>query len=376
MDRVQNEDAYSALVLQLPPHQVFNFSVFDGHGSKFVLQYLASHLASSVESFPKEKLSLDYLDQLVARYRAFYESRPPQTPPTYWNKWQRGLTRTFNRLASESMADDDLQMRLFFAYLELDLYMAQHPKELDPGLPTTEYPPGGSTATSVYIYTMFSAKKGSLYFDDNTVSKLVVLHLGDTRGILVDKFGTAHPLTSNHHPDLPVENTRLMRLTDFSVNTDSFGEERFLNYANTRAFGDCVAKTRGVTAEPDTLAWIIGGAAYILKNMPQLRDHTIGKIGGDESFLVLCTDGVTSVCTDQEIADLVMSSYNLKSLNPQSCAEEVVKYVETLGGDDNATCMVIRLNGWGKWPIVDRTGSMREEKLSGAVFGNRRRGTG
>ena len=40
--------------------------------------------------------------------------------------------------------------------------------------------------------------------------------------------------------------------------TDSFGEERFVALANTRAFGDVDYKEVGVTAEPDFNQYIIG----------------------------------------------------------------------------------------------------------------------
>ena len=40
--------------------------------------------------------------------------------------------------------------------------------------------------------------------------------------------------------------------------------------------------------------------------------YTIGGLGGDESFLILCSDGVTNILTDQEIADIVLTHVNLK----------------------------------------------------------------
>lgn len=80
----------------------------------------------------------------------------------------------------------------------------------------------------------------------------------------------------------------------------------------------------------------------------------------------MCSDGVTNVLTDQEIADIVMTNVNLRGqtfATPQWCAQEIIKFVEYVGGDDNATCMVIRLNGWGNWPTIDRTGELRQARL-------------
>lgn len=150
--------------------------------------------------------------------------------------------------------------------------------------------------------------------------------------------------------------------------TDSFGEERFISLANTRAFGDVDYKDVGVTAEPDFNQYIIGDLAAILEFLTpeEIQKHTIGGLGGDESFIVLCSDGVTNVLTDQEIADIVMTNVNLRGqtfATPQWCAQEIIKFVEYVGGDDNATCMVIRLNGWGNWPTIDRTGELRQARL-------------
>lgn len=107
------------------------------------------------------------------------------------------------------------------------------------------------------------------------------------------------------------------RLRKYAANffmTDSFGEERFISLANTRAFGDVDYKDVGVTAEPDFNQYIIGDLAAILEFLTpeEIQKHTIGGLGGDESFIVLCSDGVTNVLTDQEIADIVMTNVNLR----------------------------------------------------------------
>ena len=151
--------------------------------------------------------------------------------------------------------------------------------------------------------------------------------------------------------------------------TDSFGEERFISLANSGAIGDVEFKQMGVTAEPDISQYIIGDGQVIRHKLTadEIKNYTVGGLGGDESFLVLCTDGVTGVLTDQEIADIVMVHVNMKGTpraTPQVGAEEVIKFVEYVGGDDNATCMVIRLSGWGHWPIEDRTGELRQQRMN------------
>lgn len=199
---------------------------------------------------------------------------------------------------------------------------------------------------------------------------MIVAHVGDTRCIICDRFGEAHPLTSNHHPSSPIEASRLRRYTA-SFFIDSFGEERFGNYANTRAFGDVRSKSQGVTAEPDIIEKQIG-----VPHVPQAK--TIGALGGNEAFLVLVSDGVTGLVSDQEMADIVIATANMRGSGrgtPQQAAEEIVKYAETIGGDDNATCLVVRLAGWGKWPHgLDRTADLREQKLKDSFDNRRSRG--
>ena len=62
--------------------------------------------------------------------------------------------------------------------------------------------------------------------------------------------------------------------------------------------------------------------------------------------MVLCSDGITGVLSDQEIVDIVK-----EAKTPEEGAKEVVKFAEevagrSLSGGDNATCMVVRLGGW------------------------------
>lgn len=110
--------------------------------------------------------------------------------------------------------------------------------------------------------------------------------------------------------------------------SDSFGEERFGVLANTRAFGDSGQKRLGVTAEPEVTRRELKGAEW--------------------AFLVLCSDGVSGVLSDQEIVDIVK-----EAKTPEEGARAVVEFAEEVvgranGGGDNSTCMVVRLGGWEK----------------------------
>ncbi|EMD94664.1 hypothetical protein COCC4DRAFT_176849 [Bipolaris maydis ATCC 48331] len=180
---------------------------------------------------------------------------------------------------------------------------------------------GGSTCSVALI----STPTASPFWHPSSPSSLITAHVGDTRILLCNTAtGLAVPLTSNHHPSLPEEATRLRRFAASFV-TDSFGEERMSGLANTRSFGDMASKRVGVSAEPEIRRIELSPAEY--------------------SFLVLCSDGVSGHLSDQEIVDIVK-----EAKTPEQAARDMVSFaVETSTGSegaDNATGLVVRLGGW------------------------------
>ncbi|KAF2995196.1 hypothetical protein E8E13_000592 [Curvularia kusanoi] len=181
---------------------------------------------------------------------------------------------------------------------------------------------GGSTCSIALI----STPTPSPFWHPSSPSSLITAHVGDTRILLCNTAtGLAIPLTSNHHPSLPEEATRLRRFAAAFV-TDSFGEERISGLANTRAFGDMSSKRIGVSAEPEIRRVELAPAEY--------------------SFMVLCSDGVCGHLSDQEVVDIVK-----EAKTPDQAARDLTAFaVETAGargeGADNATGLVVRLGGW------------------------------
>ncbi|KAI4608582.1 hypothetical protein J4E83_009018 [Alternaria metachromatica] len=180
---------------------------------------------------------------------------------------------------------------------------------------------GGSTCSVALI----STPTPSPFWHPSSPSSLITAHVGDTRILLCNTAtGLAVPLTSNHHPSLPEEATRLRRFAASFV-TDSFGEERMSGLANTRSFGDMAHKRVGVSAEPEIRRIELSPAEY--------------------SFLILCSDGVSGHLSDQEIVDIVK-----EAKTPEQAARDVVAFAtETSTGSegaDNATGLVVRLGGW------------------------------
>ncbi|RAR09031.1 importin subunit beta-1 [Stemphylium lycopersici] len=159
---------------------------------------------------------------------------------------------------------------------------------------------GGSTCSVALI----STPTPSPFWHPSSPSSLITAHVGDTRILLCNTAtGQAVPLTSNHHPSLPEEATRLRRFAASFV-TDSFGEERMSGLANTRSFGDMASKRVGVSAEPEIRRIELSPAEY--------------------SFLILCSDGVSGHLSDQEIVDIVK-----EAKTPEQAARDVIPLFES-----------------------------------------------
>lgn len=360
MNRLYNEDKYTVNMIKIPirindygvdktvEQECFTASVFDGHGGDECSTFLRNHLNEQVETLKPSKEG--FMD-LLSKYN--------ENIGGYWKRIFRKKNDIFKSIEPKQDDIDDLKLRLTQSYLSLDYKFIEN-----------NHSKTGSTCTSIWLYNLDGRDQNNLYFENGIVSKLIVSQIGDTKCLICDKDGIAHSLNSIHHPTSTIESKRLNK---YSANfaTDSFGENRFMNFANTRSFGDVIAKSKGITAEPDITSYIIGDSSEIFKK--SLVNQTIGGKGGDECFLVLITDGVTNYANDQEIVDLIKTTHNNKLGKPQDCAEEVIKYVEAIGGDDNATCLVIRLNKWGKWPMEDKTGRIREERLKMGISRMERR---
>ncbi|KAK5166650.1 Protein phosphatase 2C 6 [Saxophila tyrrhenica] len=177
---------------------------------------------------------------------------------------------------------------------------------------------GGSTASVALI----STSTPTPFWNPASPSTILAAHVGDTRILLCrTSDGKAIPLTMNHHPSAPVEATRLRRYAASFV-TDSFGEERVLGLANTRAFGDIASKRIGVSAEPQITKIQVPPAGF--------------------AFMVLMSDGVSGHLSDQEIVDVVK-----EAKTPAQASNDLVGFaVETSESGDNATALVVRMGGW------------------------------
>lgn len=118
--------------------------------------------------------------------------------------------------------------------------------------------------------------------------------------------------------------------------TDSFGEIRFMGaLANTRCLGDLRYKPFGVTPEPEI-------TTKLLEN-------------GEWAFIIMVSDGVSSVVSDAEMCGLARNART-----PKDAAAAILSFAEEMGSEDNSTALVLPLAGWGQVQGPDHTAELRK----------------
>ncbi|KIL71812.1 hypothetical protein M378DRAFT_115364 [Amanita muscaria Koide BX008] len=296
--------------------------IYDGHGGSGVSQYLRQELHGLFESVDKSSIPelFHWVKEVGGYFRRF---RGGALTP-----WINGVQNT---------PCLDLEARATQTFFEIDRHLSTDKMAQM----------CGATASVVILHSLDAP--ASAFFSANKLS-LTVAHCGDTRVLLCSREGgRAYSMTENHHADARVESIRLRRMMGASLITDSFGEKRFMGaLVNTRCLGDLYWKPFGVTPEPEIRAKLLKGSEW--------------------SSLILVSDGISSVLSDGEVVDLTRST-----TSPKVAAERILSFSQELGGDDNATAIVVPLAGWGKITGPDRTKELREYRQRQAIGSERQR---
>lgn len=281
------------------------FAIFDGHGGPECADFLTTNLHNRIE-----EIAAKDADDVIVQWRnvgGYFRRFNPNIlknllKPEIANPVNRPTQRLYRKNKNKNIVENltttsappqplpqdetsktnlpessleskktlTLEQRLTLAFLKTDL-------ELLNGLGDTS----GSTASIVIVKPLDHHP-----FWNSQKLEITVAHVGDTRILMCDvPSGKVIRLTDDHHPSATTENSRLQRSGGYII-TDSFGAEMFLGkLAVSRSMGDSKMKIYGVSAEPD------------------IKINTV--IGMDTAFLVLVSDGVTSVMSDQEIVDCI-----------------------------------------------------------------------
>ena len=146
---------------------------------------------------------------------------------------------------------------------------------------------------------------------------LHVANVGDTRVVLVCEGGQpAKRLSVDHVATDPEEVRRVQRDGGHVVNNRVGG-----SLAITRALGDHALKSDdgGVSCEPHTV---------------------VHRVGPSDRFVVMASDGIWDVMSDDDVQDLVLSNAELPN---DDLAQSVIQSALARGTRDNLSVLVVRL---------------------------------
>ncbi|KAJ7293463.1 phosphatase 2C-like domain-containing protein [Mycena rebaudengoi] len=295
--------------------------IYDGHGGSAVSQYLRQELHGLVEAVDKSMIP-----ELFAWI---------QEIGGYFKRFKGGVLTPWIKNAEGPPLD--LEARMTQAFFEVDRTLSADKMAQS----------CGATASVAILHALDSP--ATAFFASKKLA-LTVAHCGDTRVLLCSTDGgKVFPCTENHHADARVESIRLRRMMGSSLITDSFGESRWMGaLANTRCLGDLRYKPFGVTPEPEVRTKLLEGSEW--------------------AYLVLVSDGISSILSDAEVVDLARDAPD-----PKTAAQRILSFAEELGGEDNATVIVVPLAGWGKIRGPDSSRELRDYRRHQAVGSERQR---
>jgi PPM family protein phosphatase len=95
---------------------------------------------------------------------------------------------------------------------------------------------------------------------------------------------------------------------------------------------------------------------------PDVDVDTYTVTGREGDVFLLCSDGLTGMVSDDEVASILRSADGL-----QAAAETLVRAANQSGGKDNITVVLFRLGDRGAEPAEDQDAPGREETIAGGV---------
>lgn len=185
----------------------------------------------------------------------------------------------------------------------------------------------GSTALSIMVHG--NPKLGSAL-------RLVISNCGDSRAILC-REGKAVQLSEDHKPDRPDEKKRIERLGGAVLEVR--GHWRVVASANPNA------RNKAQRREYQGLAMTRSiGDLYFKQPTPlsiPTPEVAVLTLTPKDFFVVLVTDGVVDVLSNQDVIDTAAAHWN----DPAEAAKSIVRSAFNKGSEDNLTALVVQF-GW------------------------------
>lgn len=169
-----------------------------------------------------------------------------------------------------------------------------------------------------------------------TALRLLIANVGDSRAVLC-RAGQAVAISDDHKPDRLDEKKRIERAGGLVLNvrgawriaapanpgsSKKASRREYQGLAMTRSLGDSYFKQSSALSIPD----------------PEVK---ILPITDKDLFLVLATDGITNVMSNQDIVDSASKHWD----DAEEAGKNIVRSAFQKGSDENLTAMVIQF-GW------------------------------
>lgn len=148
-------------------------------------------------------------------------------------------------------------------------------------------------------------------------NKIFTANVGDSRAVLCS-LGKAHPLSVDHKPSNDKERDRILKAGGKIMHLGVWRVEGVL--ALSRAFGD----------------------RHLKKYVHAIPDIEERSISENDEFLILASDGIWDVLSNQDAVDIVLKT-NYRN-DARASAQTIVEVAYRRGSQDNMTCIVINLD--------------------------------
>lgn len=256
------------------------FGVYDGHGGDFCSKYAATHFHTKLSALMETKFNSKRRDSELSNHSAATSS-------------SSSITECFD-MDADVLSPEDIENCYVDAFASID-------KELEN---YDESSSSGSTAVTCLVRTY------------NGRTTFHVANVGDSRAIFYSNSETTR-LTVDHKATNQDEVKRIKALNGIIFNKRVGGV-----IAVTRALGQADEKP-------------------FISSAPHTESV---EVVSDDSFLVLVSDGVTDVFSDEQVTQFVADRL-AKGENSITICRQLLNQAKDQGSMDNMTAIVIRFGG-------------------------------